>query len=367
MAVRTTPSTSDLIRKDRMMIYNVQDPEGVMSNSPEGRCKFGEHYVVNKTLAEAIAHTEAYVRGTTFDKRQAVYDARVKPQGKIRVWDVSDYASKTKASKRDNRMYKGSKIDDYLRETVDVLRTSKTMASDNLLDRVGKEVHNAAFDDINIAVDKELKSKGQKLRELALTLWQMEKGLEIVKEHMTGSKVVFAEFCARFGKTLASSFIATVLDADIIIVSTYVKTVITSFETDVQGFEQFAHIEHVNMSDANYQERILKARAEGKKLMVYLGMNNGPKRQERIDFIASVEGSKYLIVDEADFGIHQEKQAKPLIDKIDAWDNVLLMTGTNADRAASTWPIDVIVNTTYPELIMYRREAEELTTVAMAA
>lgn len=339
--------SDDNVRKDRMMMYNVQDPDGIMDKAPEGRCKFGEHYVMDMTLAEAIAHTEKYVRNQTFQKRQGVYDSRVKPQNKIRVWDVTAYATSK------NKMSKGSQLDNLMRNKIDVLRRSNVR-------EVGKEVHNAPFDKINIAVDKELKANGQRLRELELTLWQMEKGLEIAKEHLTGAKVVFAEFCARFGKTLASSFIATVMNADIIIVTTYVKTVFTSFEEDVQSFEQFAHIEHINMADADYQERILAARAAGKKIMVYLGMNNGPKRQERIDFIAGVEGSKYLIVDEADFGIHQKGQAQPLIDKIDAWDHVLLMTGTNADRAASLWPIDVIVNTTYPELIMYRREAEAL-------
>jgi hypothetical protein len=335
------------VAKDRMMMYNVQDPDGIMDKAPEGRNKFGQHIVTNMTLAEAITATEKYVRGSTFDKRQGVFDTRVKPLDKIRVWDVTDYA----ISK--GKMSKNSQLDNYMRNKIDILRRS------NVRD-IGKEVHNAPFDKINIAVDKELKAHGQRLRELELTLWQMEKGLEIAKEHLLGAKVVFAEFCARFGKTLASSFIATVLNADIIIVTTYVKTVFTSFEEDVQSFEQFAHIEHINMADADYQERVLAARDAGKKIMVYLGMNPGPKRQERVDFIAGVNGSKYLIVDEADFGIHQKGQAQPLIDKLEDWDNVLLMTGTNADRAASLWPIDVIVNTTYPELIMYRREAEEL-------
>jgi hypothetical protein len=63
-----------------------------------------------------------------------------------------------------------------------------------------------------------------------------------------------------------------------------------------------------------------------------------------------------LIIDEADFGIHRENQALPLVDESDNVDYILIMTGTNADRAVTHWrKTTSIVSVTYPELLMQKR------------
>jgi hypothetical protein len=70
-----------------------------------------------------------------------------------------------------------------------------------------------------------------------------------------------------------------------------------------------------------------------------------------------------LIVDEADFGAHQVKQALPLIDKIPQIDYIIIMTGTNSDRASTHWPVDVALSVTYPELLIQKeiaKNAQEL-------
>ena len=59
-----------------------------------------------------------------------------------------------------------------------------------------------------------------------------------------------------------------------------------------------------------------------------------------------------VAVDEADFGVHQIKQSTPLIEARSEDDIVVLMTGTNGDKAASIWPVDHYLSVTYPELLM---------------
>ena len=38
----------------------------------------------------------------------------------------------------------------------------------------------------------------------------------------------------------------------------------------------------------------------------------------------------------------------------------MLMTGTNADRAMSEWPVDDTVSITYPELLSYREMSKNV-------
>ena len=64
-----------------------------------------------------------------------------------------------------------------------------------------------------------------------------------------------------------------------------------------------------------------------------------------------------LIVDEADFGAHKTGQSLPLQEARKKKDFVLLMTGTNSDRAVSTWDIDFLTAKTYPELLVSKQEA----------
>lgn len=64
-----------------------------------------------------------------------------------------------------------------------------------------------------------------------------------------------------------------------------------------------------------------------------------------------------LIIDEADFGIHKEDQSQLLTEAFHGDDHVLIMTGTNSDRAVGNWKIDHMVSTTYFELLVQKKEA----------
>jgi len=87
-------------------------------------------------------------------------------------------------------------------------------------------------------------------------------------------------------------------------------------------------------------------------------MCNGSKRQAKIDYLFGLEPKRMLIIDEADFGVHQKNQSAPLIDARRDDDTVILMTGTNGDKAASIWEVDHYLSVTYPELLMEKKAGQ---------
>jgi hypothetical protein len=180
-----------------------------------------------------------------------------------------------------------------------------------------------------------------------------------IKLYRNGSRKILADLCARFGKTIWSAAIGRILDVDIIIVSAYVKTVFASFGSDLIKYKQFANYLHVKMEDADSQKQIKQAFKEGKRVIVYLSLCPGAQRDTRIQFLGKLKCSKFWIIDEADYGAHQPKQVAPLKEAIKD-DYLLIMTGTNADRAINHWDDTFdIIGTTYLELLIQKAETQK--------
>jgi len=317
--------------KDRMYCYLWEDQDD------KNECKFGERFV----LAGQDPATECTRRvRQSLGVRKDRFD-----EGKIKIlsiWDVSDIGKSV------GKNHKGGKVDDFLRAKVGYRKGTTG------------EVHRLSGKEMKIKVDTLIDSYGQDLIVAGLSTLQYEIGEQVIDMHKQGRQVVLAELCARFGKTIWSGAVAVEEEANVVIVASYVKTVFTSFASDLTSFKQFVGYEHVDTSDADYQERINDAITKGKKVFAYLSLCNGENRQKRIDYLFNVNTSKMLIVDEADFGAHTEKQALPLVEKVKENPdvNVIIMTGTNADRAVTYWPVNDIVSVTYPELLMQKRETE---------
>jgi hypothetical protein len=318
-----------IVNEDKMYCYLWEEVDH------PGECKFGERWV----FAGQDPEKECRKRiRESLGVRKDIFD-----QGAVRIvalWDVSD------AAKTAGRYYQRSRMDDYLREQIGYRKGSTG------------EIHKLHGDDMKLRVNKLLAKLGQPLIPAGLSTKQYEVAEEAIRLFGSGARVVLAELCARFGKTIWSGAVAVEQGADLVIVASYVKTVFTSFATDLTSFQQFANYAHIDTADADYQEQIESALANGKKVFAYLSLANGSKRQERIDYLFDNKIEKLLIVDEADFGAHQIKQAKPLIDKIDETVYTIIMTGTNADRAATHWPIDSIVSVTYPELLIQKKATQ---------
>ena len=242
-------------------------------------------------------------------------------------------------------MDKKAKVDDHIRKQIGFRKGTTG------------EVHTIPQELMSLKVSKFLSEQGQELMSAGLSTDQYEQAEKVIAAYNNGSRTILSELCARFGKTIWSSVVATETEQELVVVASYVKTVFTSFASDIVRFEQFKEYVHVDTGEADYQKKIRQAFKDGKKVFAYLSLCGGGKRQERIDFLFSLRKLRMLIVDEADFGAYREKQSLPLQSARKNSDFVLIMTGTNSDRAASTWNVDYMTAKTYPELLVSKSEA----------
>lgn len=314
----------------RMMIYSWNDQDNALDET-----KMGDHFVpLDCTLQEAEQHTIDYIR-TQFPRRARHFNS-----GRVlyKVWDVSDIALKF------NKFRKGSHIDDLIREAC--LGHPGTQ---------GREFHALSFDATNTKIDRYLHKMGTPPPVVGLTAWQARSAERVIEEIALGKRTIMAELCARFGKTIWGGVLTRETNANLTVVVSYVLTSFASFEKEFVGFKQFADFVTVDTSDPDYQERIAQALAENKQVVAFLSMCVGSKRQQKIDYLFGLDTARLVLIDEADFGVHKVGQAKPLVEARGADDVIILMTGTNADKAASFWPVDSTISVVYPELLMEKQ------------
>jgi len=313
---------------DRMYFY-VWEEEG------SKECKFGEAYV--EAGRDPVDACTSRLKNGLGQRKDKFYEGKAYL---YQIWDATTYASKH------DRMKKHGKADDHIRERIGYRKGNTG------------EVHTISSEELAVEVNKIFSKEGQPLPYLKLSSAQYEMAVETINKFKTGS-IILAELAARFGKTLYSSAVSYEMEVDITIITTYVKTVFTSFEADVTSFEQFKDIVHIKAEDVDYQSKIETAIKEGKKVFVYLSLCNGSKRDSRIEYLLGRPESKLIVIDEADFGAHKEGQSLPLQRSLSSNDKVLIMTGTNSDRAASTWKVEGVLSTTYFELLMNKEIAKQ--------
>jgi superfamily II DNA or RNA helicase len=320
------------------------------SDNP-AECKFGDHWVDDdKSFEEAKQETIAYVRSEQLRSKHKFDDGRVRVH---HVWDVSDYA------RRVGRFFKYGKVDNVIRHCIGF--------------HIQADFHRIHYEDAIAAVNMEIRRFDGNLPEAKLSTLQYQALVDVLSAFAENKRRVLAELCARFGKTIWAGGVIRETQAPITVIASYVLTSFSSFIKDLTSFRQFTDIEHVEASDPNWVEKVKNHRAAGKQVVVYLSMCPGSKqdcekgeekfsiskRDQRIKTLYSKTFNEpvLLVVDEADFGVHTEKQAKPLISAQRPGDRVMLMTGTNAERAASGWDIDHYLSVTYPELLMMKAKA----------
>lgn len=314
-----------------MMIYSWNDQDNSLNET-----KMGDHFVpFDCTLEEAVQHTVDYIRKAQFPRRARHFNS-----GRVlyKVWDVSDIATKF------NKFRKGSHIDDLIRE-----------ACLGHLGIQGREFHALSFDDTNTKIDRYLHKMGTPPPVVGLTAWQARSAERVIAEITAGKRTIMAELCARFGKTIWGGVLTRETNTNLTVVVSYVLTSFASFEKEFVSFKQFADFVTVDTSDSDYQERIDQALAENKQVVAFLSMCVGSKRQQKIDYLFGLDTNRLVLIDEADFGVHKAGQAKPLVEARGIDDVIVLMTGTNADKAASFWPVDSTISVVYPELLIEKR------------
>lgn len=322
-------SSYSVTNYDRMFLYIWIDTD------EDDVCKFGQRWVLAGDCPVESCAKRVY-------DSLGVRKDRAKIDEKIMLVAIFDA---TEIAKQEQMFSKKAKFDDYIREKIGFVKNQET--------------HNLPGQEMKGRVADVIKSYGVDLIEAGLSTKQYDTAVEVCDAFEKGMQVVLAELCARFGKTIWSGAVAIEQGAQLTIVASYVKTVFTSFANDLKMFNQFSNCVHVDMGVDGYEQLIDNAIDDGKKVFAYLSLCNGEKRQERINYLFGVKVSRMLIIDEADFGAHTLNQAEPLIEKITNDDcKVVIMTGTNADRAVTHWNIDTVVSVTYPELLIQKKETQ---------
>lgn len=314
----------------RMMVYAWCD---TLDSAQE--TKFGDHFIADDmSLEDAKIHTLKYMR-TQLARSTMRWDSTAVLK---MVWDVSAIAKATR------KFYAHSKIDNMIR----------TCIPGKSGDR-GVEFHKAPFDTVVHAVNSYIARSTQPLPKVAATQWQYDQAGEVILEIAAGKRTFLAELCARYGKTLLAGILSKETGAYITIVASYVLSSFSSFAKDLSSFEQFRKHVIIDSKSKTYQADITDALADGRQIVVFMSMCGGGKRQERLDFLFNLPYNRLIFIDEADYGAHTKNQADPFVAARKPNDVVILMTGTNGDRASGSWKIDHYLSKTYPELVMVRR------------
>ena len=314
------------LKPGRMFLYVWSE-----SSNPN-ECKFGERWVrPNETPATSV---RARVRQSLGVRKDLLRTGIVSID---HIWDVHDYATRVGRGRQRARM------DDYVRGFVGHRKGTTG------------EIHNLSSSELILKVNEHLAGVNQALPSAGLSTTQHSMCHQTLEAYRGGSRVVLAELCARFGKTIYSGAVARELGTPLVIVASYVKTVFASFAKDLTRFEQWSGYTHVDTQELGWQSLVTTSLKQGKPVVCYLSMCSGGQREARVKWLFSRKTERLLIVDEADYGSYRPGQAELLKKHVGKQDRVLIMTGTNADRASKLWQLDTILSVTYPELLIQKR------------
>ena len=314
---------------DRMFCYLWHEKTDV------NECKFGERWV--KADQDPEKEVLKRIKDSVGVRKDKINDGTIEL---VAFWDVTRLAQ----DQCPERFKQHGRVDDYIREHIGFRKGTTG------------EVHTLDAIDMAYRVNEFLKKTGQPLPKAGLSQNQYTAAENVIGAIAEGKRTIVAELCARFGKTIWSGALIRETGAELTVVASYVLTSFASFKKDLSAFEQFKDFELIEAGEADWETKIDQAYHEGKQVVVFLSMCAGGRRQDKIDTLFAYPLNKLVIIDEADFGVHQVKQSQPLIEARGEQDVVVLMTGTNGDRAASIWPVDHYLSVTYPELLIEKHK-----------
>jgi hypothetical protein len=327
------PKVKRVVKKGRMYVYlwhYIDEPNKV---------KFGQTFVMpdedGETAVIERIRESLGVNKHDYDNGKIVIDG---------FWDVTEIAESV------NRNYAKAKMDDYIRPTIGYRENPRS------------EKHLINFQEALNKINDYINEWGAPKPSVGLSPWQYNAALNVLQALADGMKVTLAELCARFGKTIWAAAIARETNVPITIIASYVLTSFASFAKDLKKYEQFRNMVVVDSASSTYQADIQTALDNGQQVVVFLSMVGGSLRQDRIDYLFNLTQQRLVFIDEADYGAHTTNQTEPFIAAVKKNDQVVLMTGTNGDRACGKWKIDHYLSVVYPELIMYKRNPSTITT-----
>ncbi len=188
-------------------------------------------------------------------------------------------------------------------------------------------------------------------RSLSLTEWQIRALRWLGESLNTGKRTLVMDLAARFGKTLAMIAAFRMSSFPVMVVANYVKTVNTSFQNEVSLYFQ-GEIAWVDTQDTDFKQKVRTYLDEGLKVLITCSLFNSKRLDANIDFISGL-GDRLIVVDEADFGAHKENQMLRVA-RLREGQPLILMTGTNSDRASKEYDVDGYYSVTYPDMLLIR-------------
>ena len=314
---------------DRMYCYLWRE------KTDENECKFGERWV--KVGQDPENEIRKRIKDSVGVRKDKIRDGTIEL---VAFWDVTELAQ----SQCPERLKQHGRVDDYIREHIGFRKGTTG------------EVHTLDATVMAYKVNEFLKKVGQPLPVAGLSQNQYDAAENVLAAIANFKKTIVAELCARFGKTIWSGALICETAAQLTIIASYVLTSFASFKKDLTSFEQFRNLVLVEAGETDWEYKVTAAIKSKKQVVVFLSMCAGGRRQDKIDFLFGLKVPRLVIIDEADFGVHQVKQSQPLIEARGSKDIIVLMTGTNGDKAASIWPVDHYLSVTYPELLIEKHK-----------
>lgn len=319
----------------RTMVYAHLD-----TNHEFAEPKGGDHNVPDDlSYQQAVQHTLDYIRNHQYPRRGSYFDSGAV---KTKVWDVTEIAKDV------GKNYNHSHMDDYIFHRAIGLPDGKQ----------GKEFYNMEWDNFCLRVNEFITRYNQPKPIVGLSPWQYSEVEDTLNAFNDGKQVILADLCARAGKTLYAAAVIVESGVQISIIASYVLTSFFSFAKEFSEWEQFRNIVFIDSKDDDYKEQIELALNKNKQVVVSLSMFGSEKKTARIDYLFNLPYSRMLIIDEADHGAHTATQSEPFINAVKPNDKIILMTGTNSDRAAKKWRVDKLQTLVYTELELARAEYE---------
>lgn len=314
---------------DRMFCYLWRE------KTDEYECKFGERWV--KSGQDPATEVRKRIKDSVGVRKDKINDGTIEL---VAFWDVTELAQ----AQCPERFKQHGRVDDFIREKIGFRKGATG------------EVHTLSAEDMAYRVNELLKKVGQPLPVVGLSQNQYSAAENVLTAIAEGKQTIVAELCARFGKTIWSGALIRETGVQLTVVASYVLTSFASFKKDLTSFEQFRNLMLIEAGEPDWENKVDQALANNQQTVVFLSMCSGGRRQDKIDFLFNQSVPRLIIVDEADFGVHQLKQSQPLIQARKEQDVVVLMTGTNSDKAASVWSVDHYLSVTYPELLIEKHK-----------
>jgi hypothetical protein len=289
---------------------------------------------------------------TTIKKNLDIESAleRIRQQDKQKTakyrmhWNVTSHAEKIgKTGSKD-------KIDKIIADGAGLRRFRKSGCDDTYI--------GISADDAISMIDDFLEKQNLPLPVCGLTELQYDSVSKTIEAKKQGLQFGIADLCARFGKTIYTAACILEMGTKINVVLSYVLTSMTSFKNDIKRFEQFKNMAFVDTSAADYMEQVTKAVDMGKQVVAFVSMcgkkGTESEKNKRLKWLLDQGTEVNLFVDEADFGAWKQNMIRENVND-DTF--VVLMTGTNIDRASLGYEIDFQITVSYFDLLLMKKNS----------